>query len=246
MSGFNVGAAPVPEIARGAVMFQRASGIQTPRMEPDYSHVVMPTATTHAISRAYDAMPDHDPRALPAYRAMREETGRQYDYLSKPRSRGGLGIDVEVTKGDPYGTDGSYHHVVNELRDDVQNNNRIKVLSTATTGGHPFFSNDENDQFRAVHDVFGHLGSGRGVDRHGEEAAFQKHAAMFSPLARAALASETRGQNSWLHAQGQGNFPEQKFGLLPPQMRRASFAAGVATVSDREQALRQNKNQGLG
>ena len=53
-----------------------------------------------------------------------------------------------------------------------------------------------NEMFRADHDYFGH-----GVNRNqfgpfGEETAYASHFPMFSPLARIAMASETRGQNS--------------------------------------------------
>ena len=243
MSGFSVGARPDPEVAAGAARYQRGNGMRIER--PRYGNIVMPSSATSQISAAYGRMPSFHEGALPAYRAMREETGRQFDFMTKSARQGGLGIDTEVTKHDPYGLGGSYHSVVNDLRNDVQNNHRIKVMSTETTGAHPFFSNDQNDMFRAVHDVFGHLGSGRGVDRHGEEAAFQKHASMFTPLARAAMATETRGQNAWVHSGGNGEFGEQKVGLLPAAMRRLNFTSGAASVSDRQQALRQNQGQGL-
>lgn len=236
-----IGATPDPRIAAGALHYQRQHGLAPG--PSNFSHVVMPSAATKAISAAYGRLPEFDSGALPAYRAMREEVGRQYDFMSKPRSKGGLGISVESTADDPYGKH-SVDDVVNEIRHDINEKNHIKVLSTKTTGGHPFFSNDENDMFRAVHDVFGHLGSGRGVDRHGEEAAYRKHSAMFSPLARQAMATETRGQNSWLHRQG--DFPEQKVGLLPSAMRRVQFMAAAVTAADRQQALDDNRKQGLG
>lgn len=244
MSGFSVGSAPDPRIAEGALQYQREHGLYAPRRHPGFGGVVMPTGATHAISEAYDRLPDFDRRALPSYRAMREEVGHQFDYMTKPRAKGGMGISVDVTPQDPYGRE-SYHTVVNELRNDVNQNNHMSVLSTKATGGHPFFSNDENDMFRAVHDTFGHLGSGRGVDRDGEDAAFRKHSEMFSPLARGALTTETRGQNSWLHGRGQGEFPEQKVGLLPEQMRSANFMQGTATAADRLRAFDKNRKQGL-
>lgn len=40
---------------------------------------------------------------------------------------------------------------------------------------------------------------------------------MFSPLARQAMATETRGQNSALRTTG--SFQEQKVGILPAQLR---------------------------
>ena len=236
-----IGATPDPRIAAGALRYQRQNNLSTRPV--NYGGVVMASAATAKIADAYQRMPHFDHGAVPAYRALRSEVGRQYDFLSKPESRGGLGIDVESTHEDPYGKQ-SVDHVVNEIRDDIHSHNRIKVLSTAATGGHPFFTNDENDMFRAVHDVFGHLGAGRGVDRHGEEAAFRKHAAMFSPLARQAMATETRGQNAALHRTG--SFQDQKVGLLPSAMRRLQFMAAAATVADRRQAVEDNRKQGIG
>ncbi len=93
-----------------------------------------------------------------------------------------------------------------------------------------------NNVFRAVHDVFGHA---QGVERfgnehgganldfghHGEDHAFRNQAAMYSPLARRALASETRGQNAAFHFGPNGPqnrqkpagaiYPEQKAALMP-------------------------------
>ena len=84
--------------------------------------------------------------------------------------------------------------------------------------------------FRAVHDVFGHAASGRGFDRHGEEAAWLKHSTMYSPLAARALATETRGQTcARIFHYGGRRFPEQKAVLLPRSFsdpRLVSAAAG--------------------
>jgi hypothetical protein len=84
--------------------------------------------------------------------------------------------------------------------------------------------------FRAVHDVFGHAATGRGFDRHGEEAAWLSHIRMYSPAARPAVTTETRGQNSVLNFGSRpGTFPEQKVVTLPsgslvaPIGRRAAF-----------------------
>lgn len=241
---FHVGASPDAFVANASRSFARQSGIVIPQHE-DYGHVAMNASPSRAIANAYDRMPDFDPKAVPAYRAMAEETGRQFDFMTKPRSKGGMGIDVEVTKHDPYGAN-SAHDIVSELRNDVVNHSRISVLGTAQTGGHPVFSNDENDMFRAVHDVFGHLGSGRGVDKHGEEAAYQKHSRMFTPLARQAMATETRGQNQALHLHG--DFQDQKVGILPHVMQSAQFAFTGSTL-ERQQAASEarakNQAQGL-
>lgn len=56
-----------------------------------------------------------------------------------------------------------------------------------------------NEKFRAVHDYAGHGIMGNKFDALGEERAFGVHSQMYSPLARMAMASETRGQNSFVN-----------------------------------------------
>jgi hypothetical protein len=240
----NFGSRPLHDVVEGARHYQQQFGIGNANVT-QFGHVAMPGAGTSRIADAYAKLPDFDHGAVPAYHAMREEVMRQFDHMTRSQSEGGMGIGVQVTKGDPYGLGGvnPVHNLVNELRDDVQNHHQIKVLATQSTGGHPLFTNDQNDAFRAVHDVFGHLGSGRGIDRHGEEAAFQKHAQMFSPLARMAMATETRGQNAALHATG--SFQDQKVALLPASMRSLHFMHGAITARDRFEAHDENRKQGL-
>lgn len=131
------------------------------------------------------------PKMKESYEALRGEVRQQYDYLTGHPSKGGLGFKVEVTKEDPY-------KGPHEMHQDVSQNKRLKVMSTETTGGHALFSNEENDMFRAVHDAFGHLATGRNFAREGEEAAYGSHASMFSDKALPALVSETRAQNAYL------------------------------------------------
>ena len=139
---------------------------------------------------------------LESYKALASETREQFNYLTKD-----LGVNVEFQDDDPYPGG------VKELAQDLRDNRRLKVYKTTSTGGeqgHDFFTNEENDMFRAVHDAFGHAAIGRSFSRHGEEAAYQSHARMYSDKALPALASETRGQNSYLIYDNPGqpdNFP---------------------------------------
>lgn len=161
------------------------------------------------VARAYQETPGGGVRTQRAYEALAHEVGLQHDYLTRPRTQGGLGVNVEVTDHDPYRNR-------DELVDDVQRNRRLRVLSTASTGSHPFFTDEQNDQFRAVHDAFGHAAIGRSFSRHGEEAAYHSHMQMFTPLARPALAAETRGQNStFIYKNAGQQFPEQRLVAMP-------------------------------
>jgi hypothetical protein len=240
IAGMSVGRdASVPEAAAGANEYARQMGLVRPNR---YDNVLVNIPQARRIAADYLSAPNFDESAIPHFRAMAEETKRQFDFMTKSRRRGGLGMDVEVTENDPY-TKPSINPNAKypapdpqAMMDDVRNNNRIKVLSTETTGTHPFFTNDENDMFRAVHDFFGHAATGRGFDPHGEEAAFRSHYAMFSPDARPAMATETRGQNSANNYGGlpKGDYAEQKLIALPstqlitPFGRRAAFQESVA------------------
>ncbi|PTA42498.1 hypothetical protein C8054_30360 [Micromonospora sp. RP3T] len=155
--------------------------------------------------------PTCDERAFRSYAAFCRETVRQYHFLVGRVEFGGLGLTVRVVDENPYPD-------VESMVADVRRR-RLKVWASAASGNpHPYLSDGENDMFRAVHDAFGHAGSGRGFDRHGEEAAWMKHSAMYSALARGAMTTETRGQNcaQIFHYEGV-RFPEQKAALLPPE-----------------------------
>jgi hypothetical protein len=217
---------PVPELARAAQNYAARMGNSRPS---NFKGIYIVASLTEAIAQAYERMPVHDGQALAAYSAMREETKRQFDLLTRSARRGGLGISVEEQKEDPYG--GPL-----EMMLDVQNG-QLKVYATGGPGNeHPFFSDEENDLFRAVHDAFGHAATGRGFDRHGEDAAFRSHASMYSPVARLAMATETRGQNSWFIHNGGQVFPVQKIGLLPGRLLKAQWSG---SADERAMALQQ-------
>ena len=58
---------------------------------------------------------------------------------------------------------------------------------------------NENEKFRAVHDLLGHAIYGNQFGPKGEEMAWAVHSQMYSPLARLAMTAETRGQNSMVN-----------------------------------------------
>lgn len=156
-----------------------------------------------ATAQHYDSLPVHDPDAEKHFAAMRHEVAKQHDFMTNR-----LGIKTQVVGHDPY-------QEVHEMMHDINTNKTLKVLGTHATGGHPLFTNEDNDMFRAVHDFFGHAATGRSFDRHGEQASYLAHARMFSPHALPALASETRGQNSSLIYNG--SFGPQKVAAMSPE-----------------------------
>jgi hypothetical protein len=200
-------------IYHGVVQYAQANGLPVPQV--DFSKVIADEERGRAIASAYDAAPMYESAAIPAYRAFIEETVRQFEFLTRATHDGGLGVTVIVWSRDPYPGPAA---MMTELRD----RRRLRIYSTATCGNpHPYLSDHQNDMFRAVHDAFGHAATGCGFDPNGEEAAWLAHSYLYSPLARRALTTETRGQqNAMLY--GQGGFPPQKLCLLPVEFSEPS------------------------
>lgn len=221
-------------LAAGASAYARGMGLVRPS---SFRNTLIDPEHAKAIAKEYEAAPAYESSAVPHFRAMAEETKRQFEFLTSARKHGGLGLNVEVTSEDPYSGP-------REMFDDVRQNNRLRVMGTHVTGSHPLFADDVNDQFRAVHDAFGHAATGRGFDRHGEEAAFRSHYSMFSSLAKPAMATETRGQNAALnYGSTPGEFAEQKIALLGSAQRVAPIGRRGNMIASAEQARGSNVRQ---
>lgn len=193
-------------------------------------HLGMTAASELSLQRvaiAYERLPEYDATAGRAWHALAGEVRQQWKVLQE------AGLHVLVQDMDPYDN-------AAQMFADVQRG-VIRVLSTRSTGGHPFWDNTTNDLFRAVHDVLGHAATGRGFDRHGEARAYQHHAETFSPLARMALATELRGQAAALAMTGE--FPAQKIAILPREIRELSLTRG--DVDDQADALYRHAAGGL-
>jgi transposase-like protein len=223
---------PAEQVARD---YTAAAGIQ---YNPPSEFVKVDRERALRIAKAYDEMQHspHDPDVKAAYAALIDEVTAQYAAVIKS----GLNvefIDFEKT-GDPYAASPRL------ATEDVRNNSHFWVFSTRDGYGTSDFNVSDNpmlsetsheisgkkalanDLFRIVHDYFGHVKEGVGFRADGEENAWRAHSAMFSPLARKALTSETRGQNSWVNygPHGEANrtasgsdthYADQKVGLLP-------------------------------
>lgn len=165
----------------------------------------------HATYLAYrdklkgPASESETPTLRASYDVMAKHVESQYDHLTRPVEQGGMGVQHTVTAEDPYPSGG---HMAEDL-----GRGQLKTFAADSTGTHEYFSQDQTDKFRAVHDVFGHAATGRSFSRHGEEAAYLSHRQMFPPEAHEALTSELRGQNAYLNY-GPGGFASQDGKLI--------------------------------
>lgn len=155
-----------------------------------------------------------DPAVQSAYTKMKQEVAAQIKAMEE------AGIKIEYVTEDPYKNSA-------EMMADAERG-VLKVLDSGDSFGHPLLSREENNQFRAVHDFFGHAKEGHQFGPTGEDNAFREHSGMFSPEARRAMGTETRGQNSWVNfgPHGEANranpkmtkFAEQKVVLMPDEL----------------------------
>lgn len=170
------------------------------------------------MSKIYDDLVSDptNPQVISAYKKLVEETKKQYAYMTKK-----LGIKITYIQEDPYQltkADGTKAPNSKAMMRDVIQNKHLFVRDSSidfVDYPHPILSIEENNLFRAVHDFFGHAASGRNFDANGEEAAWASHSGMFTPEARRAMTTETRGQNSFYNANGR--FADQKAALFPEQ-----------------------------
>jgi len=189
--------------------------VQTVQLPPiqETPYVTVDPVVGRAIAMIYEQSPDlyADPLVRKAYYAMIEEINRQFELLP-----------VELV---PFGDDDPNPYADSKaMMDDVFKNNRLMVYS----GGdeHSVMTRQENWRFRAVHDYFGHAAQGLAFGPRGEENAWIEHSKMFWPMARAAMTTETRGQNSWVNYGPYSHLPpderayaEQKVMILPERYR---------------------------
>ena len=205
---FNEPIKAVAEIANR--YFQRVFGSQRPTFEGTTD---LDVERAKRIADAYEAMEDNpnDPEVRRAYEAMAKETIDQYqDFLD-------AGYVVEINNEEPYANSA-------DMIEDLRKNKRIRIFSTEAGFGddpitpeqraeNPLLATTEftdvngqpmlvNDLFRAVHDFFGHAELGNSFGPKGEENAWNVHSRMYSPLARRAMTTETRGQNSYVNFSG--------------------------------------------
>lgn len=256
-------AMPISPIEEAAREYMLKRGIAD--FGPVSSYPAFDEDRARMIARAYEMMKHDpsDPLVKRAFDAMIQETLDQYNALK------GTGIDFRFLKdgmSDPYARSPALGYK------DMVENGRLFVFPTdfgfgSTSSFDPATNplltrvgriGDKpdavaNDAFRIVHDAFGHFGPGNPLFRHqGEERAWLEHSRMYSPEARGAMTSETRGQNSWLNFgpfgeqnraalggdtifadQKTGLMPEWTWGLLGPQDEQAAIAEWLDVIGGR-------------
>jgi hypothetical protein len=201
---------PLPDATRISDKFAERTGRDRPRTE---NLKRLEQGKSKKISDAFDALTETpaDPRTIESYEALANETLEQYQSIIDE------GYTVVIDNTEPYENS---QDMISDLRD----NKRMKIFSTESGFGDTAITDEQrasnpmlrdsgftdangqpllvNDVFRFVHDFFGHAKVGNSFGPRGEEIAWQVHSQMYSPTARRAMTTETRGQNSWVNFSG--------------------------------------------
>jgi hypothetical protein len=182
------------------------------KINKDWSKVrAVDSRVRKQIVKAFNDAPQQlDKEQLKSWDETEKIINQQYDLLTKK-----LGVKVEFVDYDPYKN-------TQNMFDSFRDTGVLKIMKTSVTGSHTYWSDATNDKFRAVHDAFGHLATGVGFDRHGEQAAYEAHKSMFPPSCYLALASELKGQNAYMVETG--NFPDQRLVALPEKLQKLFMA----------------------
>ena len=249
-----------------AEKYARENGIDLRRQG---AYVDVDEALAGRIADAFDAM-EHDPsnpQVKAAYAELIKQTRAQYDALADAGYKFWF-IDGDANK--------AYASTPWNAMRDIRKNKTMGVFPSISGFGtreevdvsqNPLLEETDlmwpyggpdgpkvpvlaNDLFRAVHDAFGHGIEGSGFRARGEENAWQAHIRLFTGLAKGALTTETRGQNSWLNYGpfGEQNrkakvedtiFADQKVGLLPEWAWKEGLAPdGEAYSPDARMSIR--------
>lgn len=148
------------------------------------------------VADAYDAAPDIQPGVEKHWDALNKSNHKLFKQIA---SR----YKIEFVDEDPYTT-------AEEMRREVDDTKVLKIYKGDSD--HPYFSNEDNWVFRAVHDYYTHIIHGENFDLRGELRAYNTHSKLVPPLALPALFTEVAAQACY--AIKKGTFPKQKLAVL--------------------------------
>jgi len=223
---------PMDRLHNAAENYMRQAGLP---YDPPKTYQMADPVQGAKIAQAFEAMPHNpnDPATKASYDALAKETMAQWQAIK------GTGLKVDWIKP---GQPDPYADTPRSAERDVSENNHWWGFPTDEGfGSDPTLKNNPmlrdsgeiiggkaakiNDVFRIVHDMFGHIKEGNGFSPSGEENAWRSHYAMYSPAARPAMTTETRGQSEWVNFGPHG--AENRRLLYGPNATSSNTGGGV-------------------
>jgi hypothetical protein len=131
------------------------------------------------VATAYEARPVVEQSMKASYDALITHNNKMFKQILTR-------LDIEFSDRDPYK---SYK----QMKREVGETKSMRIFKGGSAG-HPFFTEEENHIFRAVHDYLGHIGGKNSFSLQGELSAYTSQAKTIPPKARKALFCEIVGQ----------------------------------------------------
>lgn len=229
-----------PTAAAAAAAYRESIGLPEPDFGQDLTEI--PCHLGRARKVAAMAMLDFSDRngkpsaeAIEAYAELGAQTEAQLAAMKA------AGVEVEylskqdiIDRGlDPAGL--NPYPTAEAQKNSVAETGKLMIASLVDypESYHPILDSSQGgtyDQFRAVHDYFGHVAQATGFDRHGEFQAWLSHTSMFTGKARLAASSELHVENSFLVTTGQ-SAPHFSY-LLPEEIANPFTSEGVFKGTD--------------
>jgi len=226
---------PMGRLHDAAEAYMKSAGLD---YNPPKTYQMSDPAQGARIAQAFENMKHDpaDPAVKASYEALAKETMAQWQAIKAT----GLQVDwIKPGQKDPYAdTPRSAEMDVSENNhwwgfptdegfgsDPNLKNNPLLQPSGEIIGGKPALI---NDVFRIVHDIFGHIKEGNGFSPSGGDNAWRSHYAMYSPAARPAMTTETRGQSSWVNYGPHG--ATNRAALYGPNAMNASSNTGGGVI----------------
>ncbi len=184
--------------------------------------------TAHEVAAAFAAANStpRDPLVAAAYAELEMQSDAFFAALTRRGSPHAVRVVFSLNRA-PYACDRELIAAVREER--VL---EVPTAAAETDRRHPVLSCERGgayDQFRAVHDIVGHVRLRVGFDRAGEYATWRAQDRQYRGLARWALATELHAEHSVFWTTGEA--PEHKAFLLDPRLLARAGPAGVCNGS---------------
>lgn len=165
------------------------------------------------VAAAYVNAPSFDREAAKLYRVLVTKVQRQKKML-------GHRYNFQPTDDDPYPSMKAMSKDLDKQKAAGQRKVNVKVFGAEPTGipedpdtGEKVYSNDENIDFRSIHDIIAHYFGQHPFSGRGEYSAYNRHIKTLGPQVARVLFSEIVGQTSYYKIYG--GFATQKVTFLP-------------------------------
>jgi hypothetical protein len=235
---------PVADLAAVAAKYRASIDLPEPKIDK-YREIEAPLLRLQVLAHEFDTLNADPAKVKPETKDAYAELVKQTLAQMKALTDAGYRVDFidqadmkamaekGLPGGDPEGL--NPYATAADQAEDLRNNKHlfIATIHDWPEAHHPLLDAAKGgayDQFRAVHDAFGHAASATNFSRHGEYQAWLSHMSMFDGIARQAASTELTGENSFLASTGIA--AKHRAELIPTEVLAYPFDSDGTFVAD--------------